>query len=716
MDLSEQFGHPPPDNQANSKIAALRETSAGRPIASQSTVPAGTIRSRLGLPAGTSESRSNSVHPLSRSILARVLLSAMLVLLPAVGAGLLMATAHAQPPPPDQPSLTLPWQELGLSSEIFLDPDHPSSFTMPVPTGLTAVRLSGTIAAPLNIDAGTLVITGNGNLLAAIDLPPGATSRPATPLDVDLSAAGGGGSSVDLTFDIRPRFDPQYCGPRRQLVLNNLATVFTGIEVAPTTIANFFPTVLQRATIFTPTDADADEQQAVLLLVSTLARLYQNQPMVISVVNQPRGATPPPADQLARTILVEKGGTAGLKVENRDTPEVFLRVSGSGGELSTQVSLLANQLQALAQVDTVRVEQAESPAAAPSGDTMTFRQLNIEGQTDVIWTSSLSVGVDRASLGSDRVDGVQVHLLADYTPVARDDAASVVIRSGGVVVYRAALDNTGLLDATFDLDSEKIGQFVDLDIALTYTPRETCGALIAPLTFQVDPRSTLTVHRGGPPLHGFGAAPSEFSPSFMVAMDGTGPNQLAYVARLVASMARSSSKPLSPQVVDLNTAAAASTGALIVANAEALKETALDPPISGDGTTVEVGVPTEVRVDIAGGLGSIQAFADQPRNRSVILVTTTAAWTLVDPLFSYLGGLNDDLSALKGDVLFAGAAGEPTNLAIRTTGDASDTAESPQSLSRSIAIGAAVAVVAVIAMAAAVLWSRRRRTSRGSAD
>ncbi|WP_231740439.1 MULTISPECIES: hypothetical protein [unclassified Mycobacterium] len=658
------------------------------------------------------------MHRLSRSILARVLSSAMLVLLPVAAAGSLMAPAHAQPqpPPPDQPSLTLPWQELGLNSEIYLDPDHPSSFTMPVPRGLTAVRLRGTIDASLNIDAGTLLITGNGNLLAAIELPPGATGRPATPLDVDLSAAGGGGSSVDLSFAIRPRFDPQYCGPRRQLVLNNLSTVFTGLEVAPTTIANFFPPVLQRATIFTPTDADADEQQAVLLLVSTLARLYQNQPMVISVVNQPRGAAPPPAGQLARTILVERGGTAGLKVENRETPEVFLRVSGSGGELSTQVSLLVNQLQALAQVDTVRVDQAGSSAAAPSGDTMTFRQLNIEGQTDVIWTSSLSVGVDRAALGAERVDGVQVHLLADYTPVARDDAASVVIRSGGVVVYRAALDNTGLLDARFDLDSEKIGQFINLDMALTYTPRETCGALIAPLTFEVDPRSTLKVHRGGPPLDGFGAAPSEFSPGFMVAMDGTGPDQLAYVARLVASMARSSSKPLSPQVVDLNTAADASTGALIVANTEALKQTSLDPPISADGTTVEVGLPTVLRAEIGGGLGSIQAFADHPRNRSVILVTTTGAWTLVDPLFSYLDGLNDDLSALTGDVLFAGPAGEPTNLAIRADGKASDTAESPQSLSRSIVIGAGVAVVAVIAMAAAVLWSRRRRTTRASAD
>jgi hypothetical protein len=308
-----------------------------------------------------------------------------------------------------------------------------------------------------------------------------------------------------------------------------------------------------------------------------------------------------------------------------------------------------------------------------------------------------------------------VHLLADYTPVTRDDSAAVVIRAGGVVVDRASLDNTGRLDTTFDLDSKTIGQYLVLDMALTYTPHQDCGAPIAPITFEVDPRSTLSVHRGGPPLNGFSAAPSEFSPGFMVAMDGSGPNQLANVARLVASIARSSTKPVTPQVVDVKTAADASTGALIMANSAALKQTSLNPPISGDSTAIDVELPTALRADIKGGLGSIQAFADQPRNRSVILVTTTGAWTLVDPLFGYLDRVNGDLSRLEGDALFAGLAGDPTNITVRATGNTSDSAESPsrpRSLNPAIVIGAGVAIAAVIGSVAAVLWSRRRRTTR----
>ena len=49
----------------------------------------------------------------------------------------------------------------------------------------------------------------------------------------------------------------------------------------------------------------------------------------------------------------------------------------------------------------------------------------------------------------------------------------------------------------------------------------------------------------------------------------------------------------------------------------------------------------------------------------MVLVTTTVAWTLVDPLFDYIDGLNGGWSALTSDVLAAGAAGVPVNVAVR---------------------------------------------------
>lgn len=610
--------------------------------------------------------------------------------------------------------MTMSWPTLGLSSQVFLGPNSGANFTVPVPSGLTASRLQGVFHLPMNIGAGFLEITdGDGKLLASVDLPPAGAAQVQTPFDVDVSAARVRASSVDLSFTVRPIDSAnQYCGPLQQLELSNLSTVFTGAEPPATTIASFFPPVLEQVTIYAPTDADASEQQSALTLVATLARLYHPQPLTVTVVSQRRGAAPPPAAQLARAIVVETGD-AGLSVENGGSPDAYLRVSGHGDELTTQVSLLINELQTLAQVASVRVDQAGADSQ-PSGDTLTFGQLNLNGKTDVLRTSSMSVGVDRATLGGARFDGVSVHLLADYTPVPRDDAAAVVIRSGGAVVYRAPLDQTGVLDATFDLSGPALGQGINLDFVLTYTPHEACGPLMAPITFQTNPRSTLTLHRGGPPLGGFGALPSEFSPGFLVAMDGSSPNQLAYSAQIVSAVARLTTRQLMPQVVDVKTAADATTGALIVAKSDALGQLSLNPPLSSDGKAVDVNLPTALRANVDDGLGSIQAFADLPRNRSVVLVTTTGSWALVDPLFTYLDGLGGGWSQLSGDVIAAGAAGTVTDVAVRSSDTAA--ANLPPVIEGSttwthIATGIAVAVVvAVVAIGVALVLRRRRRS------
>lgn len=661
-----------------------------------------------------------------RSLVARSLASVVVLLLLLSLGG----PAYAQPDdaaPPPAAAVTLGWPALGLEPEVFLGPNSATSYTVPMPTGLRVSRLRGTITAPLNISAGYLEVNdADGRLLGTVNLPPAGAAGAATPIDVDISAARFQKSSVELTLTVRPldvagsqvnQYGIQYCGPLQLVTLRDLAVEFTGTEPPVTTIAGFFPPVLERVTVYAPDDADAAEQQSVLMLVSTLVRLYLPQPLAVAVVSQPRGTAPPPAAPLGRAVVIERGDTAGLRVENSGAAGAYLRVSGGGDELSTQVSLLVNELQSLAQAPASRVTQAGSQPDRGT-DRWTFAQLNINAKTDVLRTNNLRVGIGRAALGNGRVDSVQVHLMADYTPVPDQDAAAVVIRSGGDVVYRAALNNTGRLDATFDLPNRALGQYVSLDLALTYTPHQVCNPLIAPITFQLDPQSTMTVRRGGPPLGGFSAMPSEFSPSFEVAFDGSGPNQLVSAARVVAAVSSLTNVQLTPKVVDLMTAADGRSGALIIAKSSALKQTSLHPPLSGDGTTLNVELPTELRAEIDGGLGSIQVFADRPRDRTVILVTTSGGWNLVDPLFDYVDGLDGKWSALSGDVLAAGEAGVPTNLSIfgqREVDDRGDSSES--SISEwlqlpGLAIGVGVAAIAVLAIAAALILLTRRRTRR----
>lgn len=126
--------------------------------------------------------------------------------------------------------------------------------------------------------------------------------------------------------------------------------------------------------------------------------------------------------------------------------------------------------------------------------------------------------------------------------------------------------------------------------------------------------------RGSPAAGGFGAVPSEFSPEFLVAFDGTNLNQLDCATRVVADIAQRTGSVLTPRVVDVNDEADAGTGALIVANSAKLEPTSLRPPIGGNSAETSADLRDELRADIARGLGSIQAFADQSRDRTVIRV------------------------------------------------------------------------------------------------
>ncbi|MDZ4268954.1 MAG: cellulose biosynthesis cyclic di-GMP-binding regulatory protein BcsB, partial [Mycobacterium sp.] len=477
-------------------------------------------------------------------------------------------------------------------------------------------------------------------------------------------------------------------------------------EPAPTTIATFFPPVLQRLTIYAPVDADDAEQQAVLTLTSAVARMYRPQTPAISVVRQPRGTAPPAAAQFTRAVVVENGD-AGIDVVNADRADVYLKVTGRGDQLTDQVSLVVNRLQSLAQVTNARVDQAGSEGSSDS-DEMTFGQLNISGEQSVLRTADLTVGVDRSALGAGRVEGLQVHLLASHTPVADLDSASVMVSVNGQAVHSVPLDDSGRVDTTFEVPGELLRQRINLEFGLTFSPRQLCSPTIAPLTFQLDPRSTLTMRRGGPPLGGFGAVPSEFSPEFLVALDGSSPNQLDYATRVVADIAQRTGTTLTPRVVDVKAAADATTGALIVANAAAVKLTSLRPPIGGEGSAVQVDLSNELRADIDNGLGSIQVFADPPRNRSVVLVTTTGAWSLVEPLFGYVDQLPDGWSSLDGDVVAAGADGTVTNLSIGSGDVASSPSQEAVNWPVWAAIGAGGVILAALVLGA-VLWRRRRR-------
>ncbi|BBY15076.1 cellulose biosynthesis cyclic di-GMP-binding regulatory protein BcsB [Mycolicibacterium litorale] len=635
-----------------------------------------------------------------------------MMLVAALGAPAAAQAAPLNADPSAAGEATLPWRTLGLPGDLTLvGANTNQDFAVPVPTGFTATRLRGLIHAPVDFGAGFVEISDTtGRFLATVNLPAVVPDQAVVPFDVDISAAQVSGSKLGLSFTVREAALPaaERCGLGEQVRLSDLTTVFAGIEPAPTTVASFFPAVLQRLTIYAPIDADDGEEQAVLTLASAVARMYRPQATAVTVVKQPRGAVPPPAPQFTRTVVVENGD-AGLAVVNPDRGDVYLKLTGRGDQLAAQASVVATQMQSLVQVPDARVEKAGARGESDD-DEVSFGEVNIAGESSVLRTATLTVGVDRAALGAGRVDGLQVHLLATHTPVQPLDSASVTISVNGQALHTAPLGENGRVDTVFDVPGEFLGQRVNFAFGLTFSPRQLCSPTIAPVSFQIDPRSTLTMRRGGPPLAGFGAVPSEFSPEFLVALDGSNPNQLHYATRVVANIARLTDAVLVPRVVDVKAAADARMGALIVANAATVEQTSMRPPVGGESSDVQVDLRDQLRAQINRGLGSIQTFADEPRDRTVVLVTTSGAWSLVEPLFGYIDQQPEGWSSLTGDVLAAGAEGRVTNLAIGAEDTAPIAAEDTTDWQSRVAIAVGGVVLAALAVAAALLWRRRGAT------
>lgn len=636
-----------------------------------------------------------------------------------VVAALSMPAAAADPlnsDPAAGPDVTMPWRSLGLPERVTLSGANTTQdFTVPVPSGFSPVRLRGLIHAPIDFGAGFVeIVDSTGRFLAAINLPAVVPEQAVVPFDVDVSAARVSASAMPLSFTVRQPLipAPDRCGLGQQVMISDLDAVFVGAEPAPTSIANFLPPVLQRLTIYTPVDADDAEKQAALTLASAVTRLYRPQRIAVGVVDQQRGATPPAAPRFTRAVVVERGD-AGLTVVNPDRSNVFLRVSGRGEQLSDQVSLMVDDLQSLVQVPEARVDQAAA-TQDNDRDEFSFGELGVSGETSVLRASTLTVGVDRSALGQGRVDGLRMHLLATHTPVSAMDSASVTVSVNGQAVKATPLTESGRVDVEFDVPAEFVRQRIAVDFDLTFSPRQLCSPTIAPVAFELDPRSTLSVRRGGDPLGGFGAVPSEFAPEFLVAFDGSSPDQLDYAVRAVSGIARLTGTPLTPRVVAVPDAADARTGAVIVANAATIDRTSLRPPIGGQGTEVQVGLSRELRAQVDRGLGSVQVFADEPRDRTVVLITTSGAWSLAKPLFDFIDGQPDGVSSLTGNVLAAGADGTVTNLSIGPTASPEPTDHDPRGVPW-WAVGAAVlSLLVLLAVSAAVWWRRRRGSARNA--
>jgi hypothetical protein len=626
-------------------------------------------------------------------------------------------TAWSQP---DATGVVLTADALGMSPTIgFNSANSPQTMSIPAPDGAQPGSLTGQIQSVSNITTGYLEFNReDGSLITSVPIPDVRLGQATVPFAVDLSTVAVRDHFARVVVVLRQTDGDSICGTPPNVTLSRLSVNFATQPGRPRTLDQFFPAVVSTVDILVDPAPDQFESQTVLNLVSMLNVRYRALALQFNVQPLARHQEPPPMqwDPMRRTIVVRNGGEAQVNlVDAAESP--YLTVSGEGSELVEQTALFRSELLSLAQTPSTAVDSVDK-FAVRGGGSASFEQLGVSGRLSVLGQASIYATPDTAMFGLGNPGAVETHLIAHHTPVKADEKATVTVQSGGRVLHSAELGETGLLDARFTIPGDLGGSMAGWEIVVSYEPAPgACNPRTVPLTFELDGSSTIAVAGGSVLMGGFSALPVGFAPTFQVALGESTPEFLARAAAVIASVQRLTAQQLQPNLVGLPEAVDNGASALIVADSAQLAHAKLDSPIRSSGgseisTTFAPTVPNDpedqVTLDLPGGLGSVQAFAD--RGRTVVLVSTSGGWELADRALDYIAGLQRGWRDLAGDVVVAGPDGEPKNLTIRARGPQLQVVDAgTQWLPWALTGGVAVLVGA---LALAGLSIRRRRRGR----
>lgn len=612
------------------------------------------------------------------------------------------------------PGLELGWEQLGMNPAVYFGATYPTqTLSVPVPSGLEPRQVRGVVHPGSNIASGYLEATdADGRFLGSIPVPSGPDGRAPLPFTIDVTDAKVAGDRLLVNLNLQITSGDPICGPPPSLEVSDVSVTFTGALPPPKTVQQFFPAVAPALDIYVDPMPTPAEQLTTLNVVAALTHRYR--PAIIGITLHPLGRDqrPPvaPGGGIRRAIVIRDAGEPGIGVVT-DTPAPYLAVTGQGKRLEEQAGLFRGDLLAAAQTSRTGVESTQPPSA-PGPRSVTFGQIQANGTAAALGTGTISLDLAAARFPVAKPGAIDIHLLANYTPVQDDEKGTLIVGSAGTVLYTAELNTSGRVDSRFTIPSVVAARNAALVLTLNYQPSAgACNPRTVPMTFQVDPASTATRTDGAPvAMGGFASLPQGFTPTFQVATDASDFNTLNRAAQLVALVQQASGEALRPQLVSLDDAATSNSGALIIANAESVNRYELDPPIGASGQLTSIEATDAGAATIPDGLASIQAFAQN--NRTVLLVTTSGDWSLTEPLFTHLAALKNGWTDLSGDVLLAGQGAQPQTLTIRAAGPVELPAASGTHWK--LVAWLVAGVLLVMAGLVAFLYLRRRRNTKAA--
>lgn len=630
-------------------------------------------------------------------------LVAVAALLPGVG------TASAQ----DSDDTTVgtgqsvPFSELGRPADLqFVSDSAPVTVTLPVPDGLQARRLTGTLTTPMDFRQGWLEVRSDGRVVQRVEIP--AANEEGIPLSVPLDGLPVTDRSVTLTITSHYIPIDNRCYDRSQfapLTLRDATVDYAGTERQPASPAEFLPPILRKLTIYVADPSSAAEQNAALTLSTAVVNHYGNQPTRVEVTQAPAGGVPSVAPALfERSIAVAGASEARIGLEPTPAGAPVLRITGNETALSSQVDLFVANLDGYAAASrAIAAPDVKVPEVAQ--DVVSLEQLKIGSLTaSGLNHIEVPIEVNQTQLGRPIRD-LSAHLFGTYVPLPPSRSGILTVSLGGTQLASAPLDSSGKFDVRADVPNNLLSRFMTLTVALDITGDFQCGTSDAS-SLTVDPRSTVSSHLASPPLPGgFASLPQTLLPTVDVGLGDNGLGDLRRANQLLVQMQHSSYLPLQPRVRPLTEAATDTLPAILVAADGNLPQSVRQPLASADPALLAL-------QGVAGTTpyGTLQVI--EQGNRTVVLATSNGEPRDLDALLGWLDADPSQFPRLTGDVLIGPRDAQPFAIGVKVTDVAAQAdAEEDSGIGTGaiVAIVAGTAVLAVIVVGATV-WLRRRRS------
>lgn len=515
-------------------------------------------------------------------------------------------------------------RSLRLAGEV-----NESVVSIPVPPGFELVSMRASLTLSPDVDTGYVEFFGPGSSPLAIEFGHRADRDAVTEVELDLSEVDVESDRARVTFRNRLRSEDPVCTTNllgAYVDLSHGVLLLRGDPAVPTTVANFFPPLLERVEISLPRETSPAEAEAAarMAIAASRSAIGGAPTLDISALWNDAEVRDVDLEASGRAVAISEDLPAGVHLVTTRSGGVVLALGGDGAELIRSAEALMSSYSPLVVGTSVSIEVFDldpEPEADAVPDVLAFdddvtsgERTSDLGGSDVgngplLSTESKSRHSFRAlELGRMRLTGVgrmdlpfsisqsalggpvssmRIHVEGVYTPIDGGAQGSMSFNLGGQMIQGWTLGDQGAFKFDFEIPEEMHSRSFDYQLSVDYSPEGGCDTLGAiPMNVQINPDLSFMEVGGGQSLEpGFARFPQTLLGGFAVGLATYDLNHVAMSVRLLAALQRLSPVDLSPEFVDVATAMSAPTSAVVISSTTASVLEA-GPMLSTDSMTV----------------------------------------------------------------------------------------------------------------------------------